>query len=72
MEIDKVQGGTHFLIAANTKKIKDVSAMVIAATPYFSVDIGPCDLDFRVTIYPLAYATPLSMFEGKIALKRTL
>lgn len=72
MEIDKMQGGTHFLIAANTKKIKDVSAMAIAATPYFTVDIGPCDLDFRVTIYPLAYATPLSMFEGKIALKRTL
>lgn len=72
MEIDKIQGGTHFLIAANTKKIKDVSAMVIAATPFFTVDLGPCDLDFRVSIYPLAYTAPLSMFEGKIAVKRTL
>ena len=72
MESDKVQGGTHFLIAANVKKIKEASAMAIAATPFFTVDLGPCDLDFRVSIYPLAYTTPLSMFEGKVAVKRTL
>jgi len=72
LELDKVQGGFHILAAANIKNIKDTTALLVAAVPFFTVNIGPCDLDFRVTVYPLAYTTPLSMFEGKIALKRTL
>lgn len=72
LELDKVQGGFHVLVAANIKKTKDMTTLLVAAVPFFAVNIGPCDLDFRVTVYPLAYTTPLSMFEGKIALKRTL
>lgn len=72
LELDKLQGGFHVLVAANIKNMKDPAALLVAAVPFFTVNIGPCDLDFRVTVYPLAYTTPLSMFEGKIALKRTL
>jgi len=71
-EIDTLQGGLHLLAAVRIKKPKDVSSMLIAATPFFTVNIGLCDLDFRVSVYPLAYATPLSMFEGKVSLKRDL
>lgn len=72
MEADKMQGGFHFLAATNIKNIKDTSALLLAATPFFTVNIGPCDFDVRLFVYPLAYTTPLSMFEGKVALKRNL
>ena len=72
MELDKLQGGIHLLTAANLKKIKDTSLLVLAATPFFTINLGPCDLDIRITIYPLSYKQPSSMVEGKIALKRDL
>ena len=46
--------------------------LVLAFTPFYTLNIGPCDLDFRFSFYPLFYAAPASMFEAKIALKRNL
>lgn len=72
MESDKMQGGFHSLIAMPITRPTTMSLLVLALTPFYTLSIGPCDLDFRLSFYPLLYATPASMFEAKIALKRNL
>lgn len=72
MELDKMQGGLHSFVAMPATRRVTLPSMLIALTPFYTVNVGPCDLDFRCPVYPLLYTTPLSMFEGKIALKRNL
>ncbi len=72
MELDKMQGGFHGLIAMPITRPITMSLLALAITPFYTLNIGLCDLDLRCSIYPLLYATPASMFEGKIALKRNL
>ena len=72
MDLDKMQGGFHGLVATPITRPMNMASVLIALTPFYTIDIGLCDLDLRCSIYPLLYATPASMFEGKIALKRNL
>lgn len=72
MDLDKMQGGFHGLVARPITHQVNMASVLIALTPFYTIDIGLCDLDLRCSIYPLLYATPASMFEGKIALKRNL
>ena len=67
-----MQGGFHGLVATPITRPMNMASVLIALTPFYTIDIGLCDLDLRCSIYPLLYATPASMFEGKIALKRNL
>jgi len=72
MELNKMQGGFHSLIALPITRPTTMKLVVLAFTPFYTLNIGPCDLDFRFSFYPLLYSTPASMFEAKIALKRNL
>ncbi|UTC58595.1 hypothetical protein ABK01_10225 [Treponema sp. OMZ 305] len=72
IEFDKMQGGFHSFVAMPITRPVNIQSMLIALTPFYTWNIGPCDLDLRCSIYPLLYATPTSMFEAKIALKRNL
>ena len=72
MEFDKMQGGFHGLVATPITRPANLASVLVAVTPFYTINIGLCDIDFRCSIYPLLYATPASMFEGKIALKRNL
>lgn len=72
MEVDNLQGGFHVLTAVNINDPKNKSSLLVAVTPFFTVDAGPCTFDFRVGIFPMLYKQPASMFEGKIAVKRSL
>ena len=72
MEVDKMQGGLQSFVAMPITRPVTMQAVLIALTPFYTLNIGPCDLDLRCSVYPLLYATPASMFEGKIALKRNL
>ena len=72
LELDAMQGGFHSFVALPITRSAALSSVLIAITPFYTVNIGPCDLDLRCSVYPLLYATPASMFEGKIALKRNL
>lgn len=72
MELDKMQGGFHGFVAMPITRSVTISSVLIALTPFYTLNIGPCDIDFRCSVYPLLYAAPASMFEGKIALKRNL
>ncbi len=72
MEIDKMQGGFHSFVAMPVTGSVTIPSVLIAVTPFYTLNIGHCDLDLRCSVYPLLYATPVSMFEGKIALKRNL
>ena len=72
MDLDKMQGGFHGLVARPITRQVNMASVMIALTPFYTVNIGVCDLDIRCSVYPLLYATPASMFEGKIALKRNL
>ena len=72
MDFDKMQGGFHAFLALPITRPTTISVAALAFTPFYTLRIGPCDLDFRFSCYPLLYATPASMFEGKIALKRSL
>lgn len=72
MDLDKMQGGFHGLVARPITHQVNMASVLISLTPFYTVNIGVCDLDIRCSIYPLLYAAPASMFEGKIALKRNL
>lgn len=72
MELDKLQGGMHILAAVNIHNPQNIKAFVFALTPFFTADIGLCNLDIRATVFPLGYADPASMVEGKISFKRDL
>jgi len=72
MEVDKMQGGFHSFVAMPATRPVNIPSLLIALTPFYTLNIGPCDIDLRCSVYPLLYATPASMFEGKIALKRNL
>lgn len=72
LEFDKMQGGFHCLVAMPATRSVNISSVLIAVTPFYTVNIGLCDIDFRCSVYPLLYATPVSMFEGKVAFKRNL
>lgn len=72
MEFDKMQGGFHCLVATPVTHAVNIASVLLAVTPFYTIDIGICDLDLRCSVYPLLYATPASMFEGKIAFKRSL
>lgn len=72
LEFDKMQGGFHGLVATPITRSVDISSILIAVTPFYTLNIGLCDIDFRCSVYPLLYATPASMFEGKVAFKRNL
>lgn len=72
IELNKMQGGFHSLIALPITRPTTMPLLVLAFTPFYTLNIGPCDLDFRFSFYPLFYAAPASMFEAKIALKRNL
>ena len=67
-----MQGGFHGLVATPITRSVDISSILIAVTPFYTLNIGLCDIDFRCSVYPLLYATPASMFEGKVAFKRNL
>ena len=60
------------MTAINIHDAKNASSLACAVTPFFAVYLGPCSIDLRVTIFPLAYAQSDSMIEGKIAVKRDL
>ena len=72
MEVDKMQGGFYSFVALPISNRVTIPSILITLTPFYTLNIGPCDLDIRCSVYPLLYATPASMFEGKIALKRSL
>ncbi|UTC48155.1 hypothetical protein [Treponema vincentii] len=72
LEFDKMQGGLYSFVAMPITRAVNMSSVLLALTPFYTLNIGPCDLELRCSVYPLLYATPSSMFEGKIALKRNL
>lgn len=72
MDLDKMQGGFHGLVARPITRQVTTASVLVAITPFYTVNIGLCDLDIRCSVYPLLYTAPASMFEGKIALKRNL
>lgn len=72
MEFDNMQGGFHSLVALPATRPVNKPLVLIALTPFYTLNIGPCDLDIRCSIYPLLYKTAASMFEAKITLKRNL
>ena len=72
LEFDKMQGGLYSFVAMPITRAVNMSSVLLALTPFYTLNIGPCDLELRCSVYPLLYATPASMFEGKIALKRNL
>lgn len=71
-DIEQMQGGCHLLTAVNMNDAKNSSSFLCAVTPFFAAYLGPCSIDLRATIFPLAYEQPESMVEGKIAIKRDL
>ena len=71
-DIERLQGGCHLLTAINIYDAKNSSSLVCAVTPFFAVYLGPCSIDLRATVFPLAYTQPESMVEGKISIKRDL
>ena len=70
METDKLQGGFHLLTAMSAENQQALPSFLLTVTPFFTMNIGTCDLDLRADIFPYVYATPAAMFEGKITLKR--
>lgn len=72
VELSTLAGGFHLLSGINIKQTKEMEAVVLAATPFLSADLGFAVLDIQLQIYPLLYNKPASMVEGFITLKREL